>query len=156
MEKTISITVWVVIALVIGAILGAVIMPSKVETIASQCQACPAIPALSCPDPVINVQDVNTDWKQTAVDMASAEWSEKGYKPIFEVLRHIDEKEDISSVVVKYTKVEDSDSFSRDAVVIQKLKVYYEDDKGDNKKAYVDATTTIRNGEIEDIKINLK
>jgi len=158
MEKQTNLVIWVVAALVIGAILTAIVMPSKVETIAvaSQCPIMPACnPTLSCPELVINISDVDTDWKQAAVIMATEEWNYKGFRPVFEVMKNIDEKEDISKVVIKTERVKSFDAFSQDAVVIQELKVYYEDKDGDDKKAFVLVKTTISNGEIDNQALKL-
>ena len=141
-------------ALVVGALLTALIMPAKTVPVASVCAAAPACsPTLSCPDPIVS--DTETSWKQAALDMATAEWSEKSYKDIYEVLKDIDEKEDISKVVEKDFEFESFDAFSKDAVLIQELKVYYEDEKGNDVKDYVVVETTIDNGEVDKQSISL-
>lgn len=94
-------------------------------------------------------------FKQTAVDLATAEWSEKDYKAIYNVLRNIDEKEDIDRIVVKDFKVTNIDVDNGDAEVTQELKVYYEDESGDDIKAYVFVTTLIEDGEVEEQDIEL-
>src|SRR3990167_6807999 len=121
MEKQTNLAVWVVAALVLGVLLTVLVMPAKVNTVVSPvtCPALPSIPA--CPNPVVS--DTDTAWKTAAVGMATAEWTEKGYKAIFDELRDIDDKKDISSVVIKTSKVTDFDAFSQDAVVVQELKV---------------------------------
>lgn len=154
MEKTAHLITYVIVALVVGVLVTALLMPSKTVAVASVCAAAPAV-SLSCPAPVINVTDVDTDWKQVAVDMATQEWSYKGYRPLFEKMDNIDEREDITTVDVKSFRIKDSDSFSKDAVIIQELKVYYEDKDGDSKKAYLKVTTTISDGDIDEQIIKL-
>ena len=152
MEKQTSSAVWIITALVVGVLLTVLAMPTKTETVVSPV-TCPSLPAITCPNPVVS--DVDTAWKEEAVNMATLEWSEKGYKAIFEALNDIDEKEDIASVVVKYVKVEGSDSFSKDATVIQELKVYYEDDSGDDVKEYLTVETLISDGDLDEQDIDL-
>lgn len=94
-------------------------------------------------------------FKQTAVDLATAEWSEKGYRAIYNILRDIDEKEDIDRIVVKDFEVTNIDVDNGDAEVTQELKVYYEDDEGNDVKAYVIVTTLIEDGEVEEQDVEL-
>ena len=154
MEKTAHLVTYVIVALVIGVLLTALLMPSKTVPVASVCAAAPAV-SLSCPEPVINISDTDNGWKQTAVDMATQEWSYRNYKPLFDVMKHIDERQDITKVVVKTFKVENADSFSQDATVIQELKVYYEDKYGRDKKDFIRVETTIIDGDIDEQSIRL-
>lgn len=96
------------------------------------------------------------DWKTTAIDLANEEWAKSDYKYIYRALENIDEKEDISKVVIKDSEVTSFDVDDQDAVVVQRLKVYYENLDGDDVKAYVNVETTIENGEVEDQTIELE
>jgi hypothetical protein len=154
MDKTIHLGVWIVVSLLVGALFTMIAMPTKHETIAVASQ-CAALPALSCPTPVLNVSDTDNGWKEQALQMASDEWSLKDNKAIYLVLKNIDEREDISRIDIKDFSFDSSDSFSKDAVINQELRVYYEDHHGKDIKAYVNVVTTISNGEVEDQEINL-
>lgn len=101
---------------------------------------------------------VNKDnlWKQTAIDLATAEWSERDYKAIFNVLDNIDTRQDINKVVVKDVEVTVIDVDEKDATVTQELKVYYEDNTGETVKAYVTVTTFIKDNEVDSQDLELK
>lgn len=103
-------------------------------------------------DTQINEDDL---WKQNAIDLATAEWSKNDNKAIFNVLRHIDERKDIENIVVKDFEVTGLDTDNEDAIVTQELKVYYEDDSGDNVKDYVTVTTYIKDGEVDEQEVDL-
>jgi hypothetical protein len=152
MDKTIHLGVWIVVSLLVGALFTMVVMPTKTEVIASQCAA---LPALSCPAPLINLSDTDNGWKEQALAMASEEWSLKDNKAIFNVLQHIDEREDITRIDIKDFSFDSSDSFSKDAVINQELRVYYEDHRGKDVKVYINVLTTISDGEVTDQEINL-
>lgn len=102
--------------------------------------------------------DLNEDdvWEQAAIDLATLEWTENDYKAIFKVLKDIDDRDDISKVVIKDTDVTNLDVDDKDAFVVQELKIYYENDNGDNVKDYVIVETEILDNEIEDQNIYLK
>lgn len=93
-------------------------------------------------------------WKTEALALAEDEYSAKNYKAIFNVLTGIVDKEDISSVVVTDFRVTRTDADSKDAKVFQELKVRYEDENGDNKKVYLEVTTIIKDGEVEEQEID--
>ena len=154
MEKTAHLVSYVIVALVVGVLMTALLMPSKTVPVASVCAKAPDV-SLSCPEPVINISDTDNGWKQVAIDMATEEWGYKDYRPLFEKMTNIDEREDITNVVVKSFIVKNADSFSQDAKVMQELKVYYEDKDGDDKKAYLKVTTTISDGDIDEQIIKL-
>ena len=150
MERNQHLTAWVIAALLIGIVFTVLVMPSKTVPVASVC----ATPQLSCPDPNITVPDTETAWKDTAVGLANAEWGYNGYKALFLELNNIDRKQDISSVSVVSSSFKSSDSYSEDAVLTQRLKVYYEDSDGDSVKDYLTVKTTIENSEVIDQTIN--
>lgn len=102
----------------------------------------------------------DNDWENAAVDLATLEWNSKNYKDIFNFLNDelnntIDDREDISSVVETNKEVTGLDVDDKDAVVVQELKVRYEDTNGDNKKVKIEVTTEIKDGEIEDQSFDL-
>ncbi len=93
-------------------------------------------------------------FKSEAEVLAQDEFELKSYKAVYEALDNlygdIDEKSDISKVVVKESDVTSVDVDEKDATVVQELKVYYEDLNGDTVKRYLKVTTSIVDGEVED------
>lgn len=102
------------------------------------------------------------NFKTEAENLAIAEFTEKGYKDIFNALVdegiEIDYKADIKSVAIinDETEVSGIDIEDKDAEVAQELKVYYENSDGDDKKVYLIVTTEIEEGEVTDQEIVLK
>lgn len=94
------------------------------------------------------------DWKSEAKLLAEDEWSYRNYKDVYnaidDIFGDIDEREDINKVVVKDSKVTSFNVDDKDATVVQKLKVYYEDVNGDDKKVYLVVETIIKDYEVED------
>jgi len=131
---------------------------------------CPNCPEVDCPavnnSDVINaiggVQDTldeDDNWKDIAKEIATDEWEARDYKEIYKALDDlkgdIDDRDDISRVVVKDEEVISFDVDDEDAVVVQEVKVYYEDLDGDDKKVYLTITTEIDEGEVENVDIEL-
>ncbi len=115
-------------------------------------------PITNVADDVAEIKAVVTEddvWEEEAIALAEAEWSEREYKAIFNVLLDCDDREDISSVDVLDTEVTSLDAEEKDATIVQTLKVKYENEDGDNKKVKVEVTTVIEDGEIEDQDIDL-
>lgn len=104
----------------------------------------------------ITVIDLDKVWKEEAINLATAEWSEKSYKAIYNTLTDIDEREDISNVIIKDNEVTDIDTEDKDATVVQEVKVYYETLDGDDVKVYLIITTEIDDNEIEFQEIEFK
>lgn len=93
------------------------------------------------------------DWKDEAIALATGEWEERDYRAIYRAIDdlydNIDEREDIEYVRIKDEEVTSPDVDDQDAVVIQNVKVKYEDKDGDDKKVYLTITTDIEENEIE-------
>jgi len=104
---------------------------------------------------ILNEDDL---WEQEAEELATAEWSNRDYKPIFEFIddrwHDIDDREDIIYVHVKDTTFSDMDADDQDAFVVQELKVKYEDEDGQDRVRYLTVETEIEEGEVEDQEIS--
>lgn len=95
------------------------------------------------------------NWKDEAEKIAIDEYSERSFKDIFNFLESqnvsIEDKSDIRSVVVTDTEVKSFDVNDKDAIVVQELKVRYEDKDSDTVlKAYLVVTTEIEDNEVTD------
>ena len=132
------------------------------------CPICPILPELEVPE--VNLTgvegrlteieatlDEDDNWEDEAEALATEEWERRDYKDLFNWMSNvdkgnfsIDEREDIDRVVVKDIIFDDMNADNENAKVTQKLKVYYEDKSGDDKKAYITVVTTIEEGEVED------
>ena len=120
----------------------------------------PVINLTSVEDGIIDIQstlDEDDAWEDEAESLATDEWEKKDYKDLFNWMSNvdkgnlsIDEREDIDRVVVKDITFDDMNADDENAEVTQDLKVYYEDESGDDKKAYITVVTTIEEGEVED------
>lgn len=97
----------------------------------------------------------NNVWEEQAINLATAEWSKKEYKAIYNALTDIDDKEDIDKVVIKDVEVTNLDEKDKDATITQELKVYYEDLNGNDVKDYITVITYIEDGEVEEQTIDL-
>lgn len=93
------------------------------------------------------------DWENAAIGLAKVEMEEKNNRNVYDALvslgYSIVDKEDISSVVVRDTEVTSSDVDEKDATVVQELKVYFEDADGNDVKVYLDLTTEVVDGEVD-------
>lgn len=98
-------------------------------------------------------------WKDSAYVLASEEYSDKGYKDLFNAMVDlnvsIDEKTDIISVEVKDKEVSSFDVEDQDAEVVQTLKVRYEDSTGENHKVLIDVETTISDNSVDEQTFSL-
>jgi len=95
------------------------------------------------------------EFEDDMINLATSEWTDRDYKDIYNAIKDlfpntIEEREDIDKVVVREEKMISSDIDDEDAVVVQDLKVYYEDNHGDNQKVYISVETEIEEGEVED------
>lgn len=103
--------------------------------------------------------DEDDDFEDSCKDLATEEWSDNDnkeiYKAIDALVADIDEKEDIDRVVVKDSDVTGTDIDEGDCVVTQDVKVYYEDEDGDDVKEYLTITTDIEDLDVEDQTIIL-
>ena len=99
----------------------------------------------------------NDEFENTVFNIATADWSRRDYKEIYNALDDlfgdIEEREDITNVVIRDEEVTSSDIDDEDAVVVQELKVYYENTDGDDRKVYLTVETEIEEVEVEDVEI---
>lgn len=98
----------------------------------------------------------NDNFETLALNLAIADLEAKGYKDLFNAMDDnsnisIDEKGDISKVVIKDSDVSSVDVDEQDADVELELKVYYEDLSGDDVKSYITVDYSIVDGEVEDV-----
>jgi hypothetical protein len=127
--------------------------------------------ASKIPAPVVNIASPETNssvdteilaklnaddnWKADAEALALTDLTENSNKHLYNYMLDlelsIDVKGDINSVVVKDSDVTGADKDNKDAIVVQKLKVYYEDLSGDDVKTYITVTTTIVDGEVDNV-----
>ena len=103
-------------------------------------------------DADINEED---NFEVVCKELATDEWSAKGYKDIFNALVNIDEKEDILSVKVTDDDVSGVDVDEGDCDVSQELTVKYEDSDGEHVKVHLLIETEIVDNEVEDQTITL-
>lgn len=94
-------------------------------------------------------------WEATAEVLALEELEDDDYEDLFDHLNslngiEIDDEDDIDKVVIRDTKT-DGDATDEDAEVLMKLRVYYENSEGDDKKETVYAKVLIEDGEVEDL-----
>lgn len=132
------------------------------------CPTCPTCPSIDAPEVnLTSVEDRLTDieanlneeddWKDEAKALATEEWEDRNYKDLFKWMSDpnggnlsIDDRDDIEKVVIKKETVEIiGDVDDKDAEVTQELKVYYEDEEGDDKKEYITVETTIEDAEVD-------
>lgn len=98
-------------------------------------------------------------WEVTAETLALEELEDDDYEELYEYMTNnitgasleIDNEDDIDKVIVKDVKIVDGDVSDKDAKVDLKLRVYYENSVGDDKKETVYARAVIEDGEVEDL-----
>jgi len=127
-------------------------------------------PEITIPPVVANLSDVENrldnietilneedDWEDEAIALATAEWKDRDYREIYkaieDIYNDIDDRDDIEYVRIKDEEVTSSDVDDKDATIVQKLRVKYEDKYGDDRKVYLTITTEIEDSEIEDQEI---
>jgi hypothetical protein len=151
------VTLVVIFALVAGLALGAVLFPS--EKIVVQKEVVTVTEKVAVADNSTNAKlDVlleDKNFETVAYDLAVADLKSKGYKDLYNALVDanfsIDEKEDISKVVIKDSDVSGVDVKDGDADVKLELKVYFEDLSGDDVKEYVTVDFEVIDGEVEEV-----
>jgi len=171
----ILLTSFSVIALILGGIIGAVWFstPAVIDTkalatdVANQVKVTVSATDLASINTKIDDLSAKIDasdliddkevWETEAVKLATDELSSKKYKELYNYINSnaslftaVDEREDISKVIITDTETDDLDEDDKDAVVTFELKVYYEDINGDEKKVYIDVETEIADGEVEE------
>jgi hypothetical protein len=98
------------------------------------------------------------DFKAVAVKLAEAEWNNK--RDVYEALidlgvTDLDYKSDIDKIVVRKTTVSSIDVDEQNAVVVQEVRVYYENSDGDDKRVTIEVTSIIEDGEVDEIEFDL-
>lgn len=164
--------VWTIICLLILSLIASTVLMVQVsnqkavptaDEIAAKINV-PAAPSINLTDVENQIADikatVNEDknWETQALDLATTEYSDKNNKALFnaidDLFGNIEDREDITKIVVKDTEVKNSDVDDKDAKVVQELKIYYEpSDSTDTVKVYLTVTTVIKDGEVTDQKI---
>jgi hypothetical protein len=111
---------------------------------------------------VTNIQatlDEQDTWDADAKKLAVTELEDDDYERLFEFLveQNISiEDENDMEVIIKDSDVTSSDVDEKDATITHELKVYYEPvDAEDRLKVYVDVTTEIVDGEVEEQSFTL-
>jgi hypothetical protein len=104
-------------------------------------------------DTIVNVVSKEDNFKQECLTLASEEWKAKDNKAIFEALKNIDYKEDITSVTVKDEDVHRMNIDSGNCKVTQELIVKYEDSDGDHTKVALEVKTDIIDNEVDSQEI---
>jgi len=133
------------------------------------CPSCPTCPSIDAPevdltsveDKLLDIEtnlNEDDDWEDEAETLATAEWEKRDYKDIYNALDDIygdiDDRDDIEYVREnKDTTFAGMDADDKDAVVIQYVKVKYENDVGDDVKRKLTIETEIDEGEVEDQEI---
>ena len=97
-------------------------------------------------------------WEAEAISLAEAEWNEND--ELFDALIDLgivdlDDEDDIYKVVIKDTDTDNLDADDNDADVSQEVRVYYENDTGDNVRVTLDIDTEIVDNEVEDVSYAL-
>jgi uncharacterized membrane protein len=161
--KTLAIVLSILAAVILGAILGGLAFSStevvkvnvpQVETVYVAVQA-----NSTAQDDAANLILKDDRFEAIALTLATDDLEAKNYKELYNFLVSqnvsIDEKEDISKVVIKDSDVSNIDADEQDADVDFELKVYFEDLNGDNVKIYVDVATEVVDGDVEDVVYTL-
>lgn len=112
------------------------------------------------------IDDIHTEifetdvWESEAELLALDEIQDDDYEAVYDYMTDaspnglgldIDDEDDIEKVIVKDVKTITSDVDDRDATVEYKLRVYYENSDGDDKKETVYATAAIDDGEVDEL-----
>ena len=102
--------------------------------------------------------DEEDNWKTEAIDLSTDEWAKRDFRDIYEAIEDlfddIDEKEDIDRVVIRDEEVTSFNVDDEDSVVVQEIKVYYEDEDGDDVKVKLEIITEIEDGYVEEQNID--
>jgi hypothetical protein len=167
MSKTLgAVTALLVIAsLIIGGGLTYLLFPQTItetETIETTILVETAYNDTVIKEDIAKVQatlDKDAIWKAEAIKLAEAEWSKVSYKYLFNFLVSqsisVDEKDDITKVVIRESDVTSFDVDEKDAVVVQELRVYYEDSEGVSKRVTVEVESVIKENEVDDYEFSL-
>jgi len=97
-------------------------------------------------------------WEDEAEAMATEEWAENDNKDLYRAINRIygdlDDEDDIIYVREdESTDFEAMDADDKDGIVVQYLKVKYEDENGDDKKRYLTVVTEFDDGDLEEQEI---
>jgi len=153
-------TGWIVataiICLLIGGFVGTGIGTAGVNC--EVCKPCPKVNNTVCDNTeILDILNKDSNWEDKAQALVEEEYSGNKFKEIYKAIDDlfgdIDEKEDIEKVVVKDTDFSSMDAEDENAEVTQKIKVYYENLDGDDKKVYFIVEAEIEEGEVEDLEI---
>ena len=154
-------TLLVLCSLLIGGLVTYVAFPQEKNTITYVDKpVLVEVPTANLSNDVATIKAQVTErdtWKADAQKLAEAEWN--NLKDIYNFLDDegvaISEKSDISKVVIKDTEVSNTDVEDKDAEVVQEVRVYYEDSSGEDKRANLIVTTTISDGDVDEVTYEL-
>ncbi len=88
-------------------------------------------------------------WESEAEVLAMEELEDDDYEELVDEIDNIDDEDDIDYVKVEDIVFRRMDASDKDGIVIQLLKVKYDNDDDDNEKKYFRVKTTIEDGEVE-------
>lgn len=150
-----------------SACIGYSVAPEKTDTIVKTIEVPVVVSqeAQNISDLEIKVSNIETEvlreinFKNAVKALALEELENRDYKALFNGMLDlnisIDEKSDISKVVIKDVSIGPYDIDEQDAIVVQELKVYYEDITGESVKVYLTVTYTIDDLEVEELEVAL-
>ena len=150
----------VILALIIGALVGAVAFSTEKEVVVTNS----VVELVNVTVPVfdnstndkLNVLLKDENFETVAEKLAIEDLEDRDYKDLYKAMDKkgikIDEKEDINSVVIKEIEVKNIDADDGDANVELELKVYFENLKGNDVKIYLTVKSEIIDGEVETVK----
>ena len=101
--------------------------------------------------------DKDDKWELDAIKIAEDDWNNEKdlYNALIDLgVTDLDDKSDISKVVIKDTEVS-GDTEDKDADVSQEVRVYYESSTGDNVRITLQIDTEILENDVEDVEFSL-
>jgi hypothetical protein len=105
-----------------------------------------------------SILDEDDIWKAKAITLAEDEWNTERhlYNALISLnVTDIDDKSDITNVIIRDTETSSVDVDDKDADVSQEVRVYYENSVGDDKRITLNIDTEIVEGEVEDVNYEL-
>ena len=158
-NKTAFVAILIALLLLVALVV-VIAQPAKVETKYVDVPKYVNVPVAVADNTTIAIRDKlfeSDDFEAFALNLAENDLAARGYKDLFEAMDDnsnisIDEKSDISKVIVKDSDVSNIDVDEKNANVELELKVYYEDLTGNDVKSYITVEYSIEDGEVEDVE----
>ena len=159
MDKGLLMSIVAIAALIIGLCIGLGVAPTKEVVKEVPVDKLVVVEGNSkLQDEAANKILKDDKYEVVAYNLAVAELEKKEYKELFNWMKDnnvsIEEKADISKVVIKDSEVSDINADDEEATVELELRVYYENTEGDNKKVYINAEYDIVDGEVEEVEFS--